>query len=306
MQGTYRVVPGDGVITRVGDGVVLAGTGSAADGGLEPRHLEALRDLDGTRFTSAIASLTPLLGPLAALAPAEHGWAVLVPEGMTVHTEYAERESVRVGPQHAVKQDPLLVAVLPGDTGRPRDVEGLAELGEGSATGAGVVLVAMPDEVAPLADATVLGRRCSCGLLVAPTALWCWACATPTDDLPDELEMGHRPSLGTLVTDVGRRTDLLVDHVVGREPGRHPDVEEGTAVPLPLTDHSHLISRVHAEIRLEGWDVVLTDLSANGTRVRPADGWRWDRIEPGVPHLLVPGSAIQLGHRVLQVLPPGV
>lgn len=84
--------------------------------------------------------------------------------------------------------------------------------------------------------------------------------------------------------------------------GRAPQVGRVTArelprlvtVPSPTLD----VSRTHAEVRLEGEHVVVTDLeSLNGVRVlRPGAPAR--RLHPGEPTVLAPGETVDLGDGV--------
>ena len=58
------------------------------------------------------------------------------------------------------------------------------------------------------------------------------------------------------------------------------------------------LSRTHAAVSLEGWQVLLEDLnSANGTIVR-LPGREPRRLHPGEPILLEPGSHIDFGGEV--------
>lgn len=70
------------------------------------------------------------------------------------------------------------------------------------------------------------------------------------------------------------------------------------AVPSPQQD----ISRTHAEVRMDGDDVLVTDLdSTNGVHVlRPGGGAR--RLRPGEPRVLAPDETIDLGDGVTFVV----
>ncbi|MGB5758004.1 MAG: FHA domain-containing protein [Acidimicrobiales bacterium] len=58
------------------------------------------------------------------------------------------------------------------------------------------------------------------------------------------------------------------------------------------------MSSRHAEIRLQGWDPVLVDLtSTNGTFVWHREPGAWDRCRPGAEVRLEPGAVVSLGHR---------
>lgn len=106
---------------------------------------------------------------------------------------------------------------------------------------------------------------------------------------------GLRPPLGLLVLDGGAIFQLDTDYVLGREPTLDAAVAAGEARPLRVVDDSGTVSRVHAKIQLDGWQVLVADLgSANGTFIRPPDEPdQW--LTPRVPVPLLPGSQIVMG-----------
>ena len=74
-----------------------------------------------------------------------------------------------------------------------------------------------------------------------------------------------------MVVDDGSSYVLESDYVIGRDPEQADDVSHGRARALLPPDVKKAISRVHARIRLDGWNVTVADAgSANGTFVRPA------------------------------------
>jgi len=87
--------------------------------------------------------------------------------------------------------------------------------------------------------------------------------------------------------------------LVGRAPEARPGIDaQLVAVPSPQQD----ISRTHCEIRLDGEDVLVTDLrSTNGTIVsRP--GQVPHRLHPGEGTSASAGSRIDLGDGVVIVV----
>ena len=111
--------------------------------------------------------------------------------------------------------------------------------------------------------------------------------------------LGPRPPLGVLVTDDGAVFSLVHDYVVGREPETAAEVLAGTARPIALDDPKVAMSRVHARILLDGWEVRVEDAtSANGTFVGHGDD-DWTRLEPGVPTTIKAGTRIAVGGRTL-------
>ena len=110
---------------------------------------------------------------------------------------------------------------------------------------------------------------------------------------------GRRPPLGLLVLDIGS-TFVLDDNYLR---GRNPEVDEAVIRselrPIRLDDDSGTLSRVHAEIRLDGWDVLLLDRgSANGTYIANAGQQGWNRLPPNAPVVLSPGTHVRTGRRM--------
>ncbi|MFR9752225.1 FHA domain-containing protein [Nocardia sp. 004] len=106
--------------------------------------------------------------------------------------------------------------------------------------------------------------------------------------------------MGTLVLDDGTPHLLAADVVIGRDP-EHSDAAERGLVALRIDDTSGGMSRAHAEIRLVGWDVTVADRgSTNGTCARPPGYRDWIRLVPNQPMLLVSGTEVLIGNRVLR------
>ena len=58
------------------------------------------------------------------------------------------------------------------------------------------------------------------------------------------------------------------------------------------------MSRVHAEIGVNGWDVLLIDIgSRNGTFVSRPGEPEWTQLPAGETHRLVPGTRVRIGGR---------
>ncbi len=84
---------------------------------------------------------------------------------------------------------------------------------------------------------------------------------------------GPRPPLGVLVLQDGSVCQLDTDYVLGREPTLDSSVADGSARPLRLGTASGLVSRIHARVELDGWQVFISDLnSANGTQILQPGG----------------------------------
>lgn len=148
-----------------------------------------------------------------------------------------------------------------------------------------------PEEVGD--EELVLGIRCSRHHFNSPEARYCSVCGISMQQRTQQLERGRRPSLGVMVFDDGSTYALDADYLIGREPETAPGLR-----PLRLADEERTLSRKHASVRREGWDVVVLDEgSANGTFVLPSGATEWQRVEPGTQVVLDPGARVALGQR---------
>lgn len=145
----------------------------------------------------------------------------------------------------------------------------------------------------------VMGFKCARAHPTDPRAAFCSVCGMPVDQTQPLIEV-VRPPLGILVLDDGATYLLEGDSVLGRDP-ENSEPARGGLTPLQVVDNSGGMSRAHAELRLVNWDVTLVDRgSTNGTRTR-AMGYRdWVRIPPRRPVVLIPGTEILIGHRMLR------
>ena len=74
-----------------------------------------------------------------------------------------------------------------------------------------------------------------------------------------ELVFGARPPLGLLVFDDGATYTVDAEYLVGRMPDVDERVRNGSLRSIVVEDRSGAVSRVHAEVRVDGWDVMLVD-----------------------------------------------
>ena len=145
----------------------------------------------------------------------------------------------------------------------------------------------------------VKGFRCSRNHLNDPRVSFCSVCGIRMDQRTGILVDGRRPPLGLLVLDIGATFVLDDDYLLGRNPETDEAVVSGRLRPIRLDDDSGTLSRVHAEIRLQGWDVVLIDRgSANGTYVAAAQQPGWTRLAPRAAFVLAPGTHVRTGRRM--------
>ncbi len=146
----------------------------------------------------------------------------------------------------------------------------------------------------------VEGIRCPRDHFNHPQIDYCNICGIGFNQISRLTVLGPRPPLGVLVLDDGTTFSVEADYVLGREPGRAPEVRDRRARALPLEDAGRSVSRVHARITTRGWEVALSDQgSANGTYVLERDRADWIRLAPAADHPLASGTRIVIGHRQL-------
>ena len=142
----------------------------------------------------------------------------------------------------------------------------------------------------------VTGIYCKNGHFDDPEARYCAVCGIGMAQLTKVPQEGRRPPLGVLILDDGSVCQLDTDYVVGREPTLDKAVAEGRARPLRLGGAPDLVSRIHARVELDGWQVFVSDLnSANGTLLVLPGETTGTKLTPGVRTPLVAGSQIRLG-----------
>jgi hypothetical protein len=145
-------------------------------------------------------------------------------------------------------------------------------------------------------SAPVEGIYCKNGHFNDPDARYCAVCGISMGQLTKIRQLGNRPPLGVLVLGDGSVCQLDADYVIGREPTLDSAVADGRARPLRLMGASGVVSRIHARVELDGWQVYLTDLnSANGTQILLPGERNPTNLKPGVRTPLVPGVQIRLG-----------
>jgi hypothetical protein len=147
--------------------------------------------------------------------------------------------------------------------------------------------------------AVVKGFRCSRNHHNDPRVSFCSVCGIRMDQRTGILVNGRRPPLGLLVLDIGSTFVLDDNYLLGRNPEVDEAVIRSELRPIRLDDDSGTLSRVHAEIRLDGWDVLLIDRgSANGTYIATAGQQGWNRLAPNNAVVLSPGTHVRTGRRM--------
>lgn len=142
------------------------------------------------------------------------------------------------------------------------------------------------------------GIECVRGHLNAPLALNCGTCGVSMIKHSGSRVEGFRPPLGIVVLDDGATYALASPLIIGTTPDQADAVRDGRARAVPLVDHSGQIEPVHAELRLDGWQVALVDWSTKGTYILPEGAQTWQAAPRGAPLPLAPGTRIAVGGRV--------
>ena len=141
----------------------------------------------------------------------------------------------------------------------------------------------------------ILARSCTAGHPNPPQRD---DCATCGQSLVGEARQVPRPALGVMSVSGGPRVTLDRPVVVGRRP-RSPratgdDLPRLVTVPSPQQD----ISRSHVEVRLEGWHVLVSDMSTTNGTTLLRSGQPPLRLHPGEPVLVVSRDVVDLGDGV--------
>ena len=146
-------------------------------------------------------------------------------------------------------------------------------------------------------EVSVLGVCCPRDHLNDPRDDFCRVCGLPLVPGAPEVE-GPRPPLGRLTWDNGEVHEILGAALVGRDVGLDGAVISGELAALVPAGQNDSMSRVHAELRPNGWDVVVIDRgSTNGTFIWDEASKAWQRLPPDEPHVVRPGSVLAFGER---------
>jgi hypothetical protein len=144
----------------------------------------------------------------------------------------------------------------------------------------------------------VRGILCANGHFNDPEALYCRIDGVSLAQRTHDFVTRPRPPLGVIVLDDGSSYNVDGDYVLGREPDRDADVQVGRVRGVVLVDEDDAVSRIHAEIRINGWTPMIKDRgSANGTYVAAPDSTVWTALTPKQAVPLAPGTRVQIGGR---------
>ncbi|MCX6464488.1 MAG: FHA domain-containing protein, partial [Pseudonocardiales bacterium] len=192
--------------------------------------------------------------------------------------------------RRAPRRAEAILGVAPADPARPP-----LEAGDPVGTGSRSVRGAVPSGPKP---GEARGHLCSRGHLNDPRSHFCVLCGIRMNERTGVLVIGSRPPLGLLVFDDGATYTVDAEYLVGRMPESDERVRSGSLRSIVVEDRSGAVSRVHAEVRVDGWDVVLVDSgSRNGTYIAGPGEPAWTTLPAGQSRRLVPGTRVRLGAR---------
>lgn len=144
----------------------------------------------------------------------------------------------------------------------------------------------------------IRGILCANGHFNDPAALYCRIDGVSLAQRTHDYVTRTRPPLGVVVFDDGSSYSVDGDYVLGREPQHDEKVQAGLVRSLMVTDDEDAISRVHAEIRIDGWTPTILDRgSVNGTYIASPGAVVWNPLTPQQPVPLLPGTRVQIGAR---------
>ncbi|WP_232662489.1 FHA domain-containing protein [Pseudonocardia sp. TRM90224] len=223
--------------------------------------------------------------------------------GLDAETELAEipEASSVASPPRAPRRAEAILGVAPAEPVR-------APLEDGNPVGARGAVAAPEspngldpnglDSGAVRDDQQARGHLCARGHLNDPRSHFCVLCGIRMNERTGVLVVGQRPPLGLLVFDDGATYTVDAEYLVGRMPEADTRVRSGALRSIVVEDRSGAVSRVHAEIRINGWDVLITDSgSRNGTFIAGPSEPGWTPLPPGRPRRMVPGTRVRMGGR---------
>lgn len=213
--------------------------------------------------------------------------------------QLSERQTVRAPEEALVDIDSPTVldqAYADGDVtiADPLDTSDSAQLAERDTLGVAAGRQVM---VPHTGAGDVRGVCCPRDHLNDPRDDFCRECGLPLVPGAPEVE-GPRPPLGKLTWDNGEVHELLGAALVGRDVGLDGAVVSGELAALVPSGQNDSMSRVHAELRPSGWDVIVIDRgSTNGTFIWDEASRAWQRLLPDEPHVVRPGAVLAFGER---------
>ncbi|MDO4887732.1 MAG: FHA domain-containing protein [Actinomycetaceae bacterium] len=145
------------------------------------------------------------------------------------------------------------------------------------------------------ATAMVLALLCQYGHLNPPHGSSCRLCGAPIGGEPNWYP---RPALGEIYLSTGLRVPIDADIIIGRKPASTPESGRPRAHLVPVPSPDQQISRIHCEIRVDGWDVRLVDRNSNNGTYVLRQGEQPIRIRPSEPFFVRVGDVVDIGEGV--------
>jgi hypothetical protein len=302
LPGAVVFVPDDGEDAREMISACLACAGA----------MELLGSV-GSRLADPRATLWPPFALVAArgadLVAVVHGPVALIAE------RAGDRERLYGGDAVGSWLNKVLPHVEALHAGRGTQTDGLVDLRDGVVRATGFLLVPRHQPVSrPPAElrqtawtgdkGAVAGSRVALGArrpveaesptVIDPALMPQDATLVEQSVVPSRAQ---RP-LGRLTWDNGEVDHLVGPTLVGRDVALDGAVVAGEMAPLVPSGPNDSMSRVHAELRPSGWDVVVLDRgSTNGTFVWDEASKAWQRLAPGEPQVLRAGAVLAFGER---------
>jgi hypothetical protein len=105
-------------------------------------------------------------------------------------------------------------------------------------------------------------------------------------------------AIGKLTWDNGEVHELPGPVLIGRDVASDEAVLSGELSPIVPSGQNDSMSRVHAELRLRGGEVVVVDRgSTNGTFIWDEPAKAWQRLNASEPHVVRSGAVLAFGER---------
>ena len=152
-------------------------------------------------------------------------------------------------------------------------------------------------EVASISgSAMVRAIVCASGHANPPNLAYCRSCGAQLVGLAATAMA--RPVLGVLRFSNGLTVPVDRPQIIGRSPKIEGQVEGELPNLVKLDDAGQGLSRRHAALHIEGWDLLIEDLGSANDTIVTVHGYPQRRLTPGEPALLELGASVDLGGEI--------